>query len=76
MLRPSLCTRGFVKFDRLAVVDPLDDFADLRAPVRRDDDVDALADHLRCLVAEQAFGGAVPAGNGAIQQLGDDGIVG
>ena len=35
---------GFVMFDRLAAADPLEDAAYLVAPVRRDDDVDVLAD--------------------------------
>ena len=68
--------RRLVMFDRLASADPFDDIAYLVAPVRRDDDVDALADRFRRREAEQAFGGSVPAGDGAVQQFGDDGVVG
>ncbi len=34
-----------------------------------------LPDRFRRREAEQAFGGSVPAGNGAVQQRGDDGVV-
>ena len=68
--------RRLEMFNRLASAGPFDDIAYLVAPVRRDDDVDALADRFRCREAEQAFGGSVPAGNGAVQQFGDDGVVG
>src|SRR5437899_6684524 len=63
-------------FNRLALFDPFEDIAYLVAPVRRDDDVDAPAEGFRCREAEQAFGGSVPAGDGAIKQFGDDGVVG
>src|SRR2546430_10617424 len=62
-------------FDGLASAGPFDNIAYLVAPVRRDDDVDVPAQRFGRREAEQAFGGSVPAGNGAVQQLGDDGIV-
>jgi len=46
------------------------------APVKRDDDIDVLADRLSRCEAEQAFGSAVPGGDGAADGFGDDGIVG
>ena len=63
-------------FDLLAAADALEDVAYLRAPLRRDDDVDALADRFGRREAEQAFGGTVPAGDGSVEQFGDDRIVG
>ncbi len=60
----------------LALADAVENVADLGAPVRRDDNVDVPADGLDRDVAEQALGGPVPAGDGAVERLGDDGIVG
>ena len=62
--------------DPLALADTVEDVVDFGAPVRRDDDVDAAADRLGGRIAEQALGGAVPAGDGAVERLGDDGVVG
>ena len=39
--------RGFVMLDPLAAADPLEDVAHFGAPVRRNDDVDVLADRFR-----------------------------
>src|SRR3954469_21526440 len=69
-------SRGFEMFDPLTLTDTLEDVVDLGAPVRRNDDVDPLADRFRRLETEQAFGGAIPCGNRAVERLGDDGVVG
>ena len=43
--------------------------------LRRDEPVDRLADHLRRGVAEDPLGRLVPAGDGAIEPLADDGVI-
>ena len=68
--------QGLEMFDLLAPADPIEDGAELRAPVRRNDDVDGLADGFRRGISEQLFGGPVPAGDGAVERLGDDGVIG
>ncbi len=76
-LRPSLCDAGgFVVFDPFAAADPVEDVVDLGAPVRRDDDIDGFADRFGGGEAEQLLGRPVPAGDGAVERLGDDGVVG
>ena len=67
---------GFVILDPLAATDLLEDAANLRAPVRRDQDVDGSADRFDRNVAEQPLGGPVPGGDGAVERFGDDGVVG
>ncbi len=74
---PSLCTpHGFVMFDGFASAYPIEDIVHLGATVGRNNDVDALADRFRRGISEQAFGGPVPAGDGAVERLGDDRVVG
>ena len=63
-------------FDLLAAADPREDRAELRAPIRRNDDLDGLADGFSRGITEQLFGGPVPGGDGAVERLGDDGVIG
>src|SRR3954451_12920074 len=68
--------RRFVLMDPLALADPVEDAADLGAPLLRDDEVDMPPDGLFRGIAEQALCGPVPGGDNAIERLADDGIVG
>jgi len=68
--------RRFVVLDRVTLSYPSKDIPDFSATFRRHDDVDALADGFRRGEAKQAFGGIVPSGDGTIELLGNDGVVG
>ena len=74
---PSLAQpHGFVLLDGFAPTDPADDVVDFAQPVRRHDQRDVPADGFCRGVAEQALGGRTPAGDQAVERLGDDGVVG
>ena len=66
----------------LEVIDPLpgleggDDLVLLREAIRRNDQRDVAPDSLRRRVAEHPLGGVIPALDGPIQRLADDGVVG
>ena len=66
----------FVLLDRFTPADPAQDVMHLRDPVGRNDQIDALADRFRRGISEQPFGGRIPAGDRAVEGLGDDGVVG
>ena len=68
--------QGFVMLDRFTASDAIEDFPHLGVPLGRDDDIDTFADGFGGGKSKQAFGGAVPAGDGAVKRLGDDGVVG
>ena len=61
--------------DGFAPSNAIEDVTHLGAPVGRDDDIDARADLLRRGIPEQAFGRGVPAGDGAVERFGDDGVI-
>ena len=66
----------------LEVIDPLprlergDDVVLLREAIRRNDQRDVAPDGLRRRVAEHPLGGVIPALDGPVQRLADDGVVG
>src|ERR1700722_6436600 len=68
--------------DRLVVIeagaapDALEDFRLLVPQLRRNEDRDRLANDFFGRVAEQVFGGAVPADDDAVEGLADDGVAG
>ncbi|MGY4372017.1 hypothetical protein ACVW1A_008082 [Bradyrhizobium sp. LB1.3] len=62
--------------DRFVAADPVQDTPDLGLAVVRHNDVDRLADGLRGGIAEQMFGGLVPAGDDTVERLRDDGVIG
>ena len=55
-------------FDRFALRYSFEHFARLVSQFGRDDNVDAIADRLRCGKAGQPFGGPIPSGDGAVQR--------
>src|ERR1700733_11483779 len=63
-------------FDFFASTYPAQDVMHLGGALRRDDDVDALADRLQCRKSEQAFGSRIPAGYGSIKSFCHNGVVG
>ena len=65
-----------IVFDPLAAADLLEDVANLGAAVRRNNEVDVPAHGFDRNEPEQALGGAVPAGDDAVERFGDDGVVG
>jgi len=67
---------GFIVLDRFPPADPAQDVTDLFGPIGRRDEVDALAHRFRRGIAEQAFRGRIPAGDGAVEGFGDDGVNG
>ena len=68
--------QGLVLLDCFTARYAAEDIAHLRAPVGRNDDVDVLADRFHSSISKQPFGGRIPCGDGAVEGLGDDGVVG
>ena len=66
----------FVVLDAFAPADPAQGVLHLALPVGGHDDRDVLPDRFRRGVAEQAFGGRIPAGDRAVERHRDDGVVG
>ena len=69
-------TLGFVVLDGFAPADPAQDVTHLLRPVRRHDEIDALAHRFRRGISEQAFRSRIPAGDGAVEGFRDDGVDG
>ena len=65
-----------VVLDPLAAADPAQDILHLAGAVGRHDQVDVLADGLLGRISEQALGGRIPAGDGAVERLRHDRVVG
>ena len=62
--------------DDLAAADAGQHVVLLRVPLQGNDQLDVVADGLRRAVAEHPLGGAVPAGDDAVERLADDRVVG
>ncbi|MFK4673424.1 hypothetical protein ABIF37_005827 [Bradyrhizobium diazoefficiens] len=67
---------GLLLVDDLAVAGAGQILGDIVTLIVRHDDVDGTADRLVGGVAEDALGRAVPGRDGAVERLGDDGVVG
>jgi hypothetical protein len=65
---------GLVVSQALVALDAFQDVILLGLTVGRNDAADRSTDHLVGEISEQAFGRFVPAGHGAVQRLGDDGL--
>ena len=62
--------------DRFTRSYSIEDLARLGTPIGRNDDIDAIADRFYRGKSKQTFGGSIPAGNGTVKHLCDDGIIG
>ena len=72
---PSLRTDRLVVLDALPAREAGEDARKLVGAVRRHDDRDRAADHLGAGVAVETLRRRVPAGDGAVERLADDGVV-
>src|SRR6185369_18070090 len=76
-MSPVFCNmNGFIMVDTLPSLELVEDFCLLFLQVGGNQPKDGFADYFFTRVSENPRGSSVPTGNGSVQVLGDDGVIG